>query len=171
MPAVKNVGEPCAGEPHARIDGGREETRDQSAIAARPRAPLAYPTNPDKGPMRKPLDRGRLGDDAGAAPSGLTPILALGFGRLRSQMATLASCGLLPSELVLVVGVLDRAKRAGAHRPQSCDPAPKQTERRWVARRTERGTRVRVSSPMAAFRSEAGGGQSVAVPGGARYWR
>ncbi len=27
MPAVKNVGEPCAGEPHARIDGGREETR------------------------------------------------------------------------------------------------------------------------------------------------
>ena len=31
MPAVKNVGEPCAGEPHARIDGGREETRSQSA--------------------------------------------------------------------------------------------------------------------------------------------
>ena len=26
MPTVKNVGEPCAGEPHARIDGGREET-------------------------------------------------------------------------------------------------------------------------------------------------
>jgi len=26
MPAVKDVGEPCAGEPHARIDGGREET-------------------------------------------------------------------------------------------------------------------------------------------------
>jgi hypothetical protein len=23
---VKNVGEPCAGEPHARFDGGREET-------------------------------------------------------------------------------------------------------------------------------------------------
>ncbi|MDX6707683.1 MAG: hypothetical protein QOI48_3529, partial [Solirubrobacteraceae bacterium] len=28
MPAVKNVGEPCAGEPHARFDGGREETSD-----------------------------------------------------------------------------------------------------------------------------------------------
>jgi hypothetical protein len=27
MPTVKNVGEPCAGEPHARIDGGREETK------------------------------------------------------------------------------------------------------------------------------------------------
>src|SRR4051794_30719484 len=28
MPAEKNVGEPCAGEPHARFDGGREETSD-----------------------------------------------------------------------------------------------------------------------------------------------
>jgi hypothetical protein len=36
MPAVKNVGEPCAGEPHARIDGGREETRDQSAMPREP---------------------------------------------------------------------------------------------------------------------------------------
>jgi hypothetical protein len=45
MPAVKNVGEPCAGEPHARIDGGREETKHQSAPAARSQAPLAYPTN------------------------------------------------------------------------------------------------------------------------------
>jgi hypothetical protein len=27
MATVKNVGEPCAGEPHARIDGGREETK------------------------------------------------------------------------------------------------------------------------------------------------
>ncbi len=27
MPAVKDVGEPCAGEPHARFDGGWEETR------------------------------------------------------------------------------------------------------------------------------------------------
>jgi len=26
MPTVKDVGEPCAGEPHARFDGGREET-------------------------------------------------------------------------------------------------------------------------------------------------
>ncbi len=32
MPAVKDVGEPCAGEPHARFDGGREETN-----ASRPR--------------------------------------------------------------------------------------------------------------------------------------
>jgi hypothetical protein len=26
MPAVKKVGEPCAGEPHARVDRGREQT-------------------------------------------------------------------------------------------------------------------------------------------------
>jgi Group II intron, maturase-specific domain len=26
MPAVKDVGEPCEGKPHARFDGGREET-------------------------------------------------------------------------------------------------------------------------------------------------
>ena len=44
MPAVKNVGEPCAGEPHARIDGGREET-GQSGQQPRGQAPLAYPTN------------------------------------------------------------------------------------------------------------------------------
>ena len=34
MPPVKNVGEPCSGEPHARIDGGREET---SVSRLRPR--------------------------------------------------------------------------------------------------------------------------------------
>jgi len=39
MPAVKNVGEPCAGEPHARFDGRREETRPVGpARAARPGA-------------------------------------------------------------------------------------------------------------------------------------
>ena len=38
MLAVKNVGEPCAGEPHARIDGGREETRAQSAMPCDPGA-------------------------------------------------------------------------------------------------------------------------------------
>ena len=32
MPTVKDVGEPCEGKPHARFDGGREETN-----ASRPR--------------------------------------------------------------------------------------------------------------------------------------
>jgi hypothetical protein len=35
---VKNVGEPCAGEPHARIDGGREETGTSRQVRAEPGA-------------------------------------------------------------------------------------------------------------------------------------
>jgi hypothetical protein len=38
MPAVKNVGEPCAGEPHARFDGGREETNVSRPRRATPGA-------------------------------------------------------------------------------------------------------------------------------------
>ena len=38
MPTVKNVGEPCAGEPHARFDGGREETSDSRLRRATPGA-------------------------------------------------------------------------------------------------------------------------------------
>jgi hypothetical protein len=45
MPAVKNVGESCAGEPHARIDGGREETSQSGSLSRAAQAPLAYPTN------------------------------------------------------------------------------------------------------------------------------
>ena len=44
MPAVKDVGEPCAGEPHARFDGGREETNANRHHPERRQAPLAYPT-------------------------------------------------------------------------------------------------------------------------------
>ena len=47
MPAVKNVGEPCAGEPHARFEvaaGGNEASRASTCRAAQ--APLADPTNP-----------------------------------------------------------------------------------------------------------------------------
>ena len=38
MPAVKDVGEPCAGEPHARFDGGREETNVSRPRRATPGA-------------------------------------------------------------------------------------------------------------------------------------
>ena len=47
MPAVKNVGEPCAGEPHARFEvaaGGNQASRASTCRAAQ--APLADPTNP-----------------------------------------------------------------------------------------------------------------------------
>ena len=47
MPAVKNVGEPCAGEPHARFDvaaGGDQTSRANTRRAVQ--APLADPTAP-----------------------------------------------------------------------------------------------------------------------------
>jgi hypothetical protein len=46
MPAVKNVGEPCAGEPHARFEvaaGGNQASPASTCRAAQ--APLADPTN------------------------------------------------------------------------------------------------------------------------------
>jgi hypothetical protein len=45
MSAVKNVGEPCAGEPHARIEvaaGGNQTSRANMCRAVQ--APLADPT-------------------------------------------------------------------------------------------------------------------------------
>ena len=52
MPTVKNVGEPCAGEPHARFDGGREETR-----------PVGYAARPRRLPSTRPLPtRYSIGD-------------------------------------------------------------------------------------------------------------
>jgi hypothetical protein len=45
MPTVKNVGEPCAGEPHARIEvaaGGNQTSRASTSRAVQ--APLADPT-------------------------------------------------------------------------------------------------------------------------------
>ena len=45
MPAAKNVGEPCAGEPHARFEvaaGGNQTSRASTRRAVQ--APLADPT-------------------------------------------------------------------------------------------------------------------------------
>ena len=44
MPAVKGVGEPCAGEPHARIEVAAGGNRKKVGIAARNWAPPADPT-------------------------------------------------------------------------------------------------------------------------------
>jgi hypothetical protein len=55
MPTVKNAGEPCAGEPHARIDGGREETRSQSVTPRDTGMPLANPTTPRRHFRRDPV--------------------------------------------------------------------------------------------------------------------
>ncbi len=57
MPTVKNVGEPCAGEPHARFEVAAGGNRGQPATPARPwRLP---PT------LQKRLREGRIGPVGG----------------------------------------------------------------------------------------------------------
>jgi hypothetical protein len=66
MSAVKNVGEPCAGEPHARFEvaaGGNQTSRASTRRAVQ--APLADPT---KTLVRKSVV---LGVDWGHFPSGV----------------------------------------------------------------------------------------------------
>ncbi len=59
MPAVKDVGEPCAGEPHARFEVAAGGNRNQSATAARNWAPPADPTAMDEDQLVC-LSRGRM---------------------------------------------------------------------------------------------------------------
>jgi hypothetical protein len=47
MPTVKNVGEPCAGEPHARFDVGGGRKPDQSATPRGPGASRRPYRDPD----------------------------------------------------------------------------------------------------------------------------
>ena len=70
MPAVKNVGEPCAGEPHARFDvaaGGNQASRLRRAVPAPPADPTA-PAPPSAGEQGfRPITYGAV--DAGEAAS------------------------------------------------------------------------------------------------------
>src|SRR6185369_6291942 len=59
MPPVKNVGKPCAGEPHARFDGRGLETEATPAMveakAARGETPAGAPDlQPNHSPPRQP---------------------------------------------------------------------------------------------------------------------
>jgi hypothetical protein len=45
MPAVNDVGEPCAGEPHARFDGRALETEQPGEASAVPR-PVCWTSHP-----------------------------------------------------------------------------------------------------------------------------
>ena len=62
MPAVKNVGEPCAGEPHARFEvaaGGNQASRASTCRAAQ--APPADPTGTSRsGRCEDPLTKMEL---------------------------------------------------------------------------------------------------------------
>jgi hypothetical protein len=80
---VNDVGEPCAGEPHARFDAAAGGNPGPVGHAARSRTPPADPTHRARGgqlsgvtwlllqagerPKEKPLGRGRTGDDAAAS--------------------------------------------------------------------------------------------------------
>ena len=90
MPAVKNVGEPCAGEPHARFEvaaGGNQTSRASTRRAVQ--APLADPTKtPDD--VQKPRHRKTV------EPQALAKSLRAAAPR-RGQ-------GLYPQEVVSVSG-------------------------------------------------------------------
>jgi len=83
MPAVKNVGEPCAGEPHARFEvaaGGNQTSRASTRRAVQ--APLADPTKtPDDVPRAKTPEDGRTASLAEIAASGRPIGAATGFIR------------------------------------------------------------------------------------------
>ena len=60
MPAVKNVGEPCAGEPHARFEvaaGGNQTSRASTRRAVQ--APLADPTKTRRWETKRPRSEPR----------------------------------------------------------------------------------------------------------------
>ena len=75
MPAVNDVGEPCAGEPHARFDGRGLETEARNLTTvtgvAQPTGkpaehrPQALPQ--EKPPRQPPTLHGRTGGDLGQA--------------------------------------------------------------------------------------------------------
>jgi hypothetical protein len=64
MPAVKNVGEPCAGEPHARFDGGREETGTSRHLGRKEPGASRLPDHPP-GPRGGCQSGSRAVTDAG----------------------------------------------------------------------------------------------------------
>src|SRR5712691_13454513 len=68
MPPVKNVGEPCAGEPHARSEVAAGGNRNQSAIVVRTWAPPADPTG--KGEAHSPGRRGEQSSPPRSPPCG-----------------------------------------------------------------------------------------------------
>ena len=87
---MKNVGEPCAGEPHARIDGGREETKPVGLT--QPRGPGASRL-PDQPPREQHL--GLMGSMASEriaqffirSPGVAVPVDESAAGKLRRRRA------------------------------------------------------------------------------------
>ena len=92
MPAVKDVGEPCAGEPHARIEVAAGGNRNQSATAARNWAPPADPTASQTNASLE----GRRGRARCACRRGRRRRSAVATLRLRRRTRPLASASARP---------------------------------------------------------------------------
>ncbi len=82
MPAVKDVGEPCAGEPHARFDGRVEETHH---------APEGLHQQEGDLPARQSMMARAAQTGAGSAPppypTNLWPYPGRSHGRLWGELA------------------------------------------------------------------------------------
>ena len=86
MPAVKNVGEPCAGEPHARFEvaaGGNQPSRQCRAVQAPPVDPPRLRLGPDGSydPKRSPRRHDRLRRAPAVRPRRATWLVSGGGGR------------------------------------------------------------------------------------------
>jgi hypothetical protein len=57
MPAVNDVGKPCAGEPHARFDGRELETDQRSATAMEKNARTGKPAGHQRLHALQPITR------------------------------------------------------------------------------------------------------------------
>jgi hypothetical protein len=93
MPAVKNVGEPCAREPHARFDvaaGGNQTSRASTRRAVQ--APLADPT-------------AVAGAGAPAEPATRAHKLAGGLARTCRFIAIAATSARLPQNALCAGGL------------------------------------------------------------------
>ena len=114
MPAVKNVGEPCAGEPHARFEvaaGGNQTSRASTcrAVQAPPVDPPVWVSSPTKHGCDSGADR--LGPREGGRPLDPDPG---GYGQRHAV-------DLVGEAVALVlVGQLGAVPTAAAATPADC---------------------------------------------------
>src|SRR4051794_37364567 len=98
MPPVKNVGEPCAGEPHARFDGGREETRPVGKPVRPRRLPSTRP--PSILPMLPGVPERATHDDKRSGTSSLYAALDFTTGKVIGALHSRHRAHVAPSRVV-----------------------------------------------------------------------
>jgi hypothetical protein len=92
MPAVNDVGEPCAGEPHARFDGGRLETE--------------HPVTVNSQSHRRETARERANTYHRSLPPRQPPTLHVGRSTRAREM----------TEVPVLAGILDLRRSQNGHR-------------------------------------------------------